>query len=145
MGEPNLVRLRVQGFHCDLYGHVNNARYLEFLEGARWETLDHLLDVEAFHRRGWTFVIVRIEIDYRAPSTLGDELGIRTWRVEMGQSSVKLRQIIRRPADDRLVAEAMVRFVVIDDRTGRPKKVSGRLREELELLPALPAEGGDPA
>mgnify|MGYP000449938842 CR=1 FL=1 len=27
--------LRVHGFHCDLYGHVNHARYLEFLEAAQ--------------------------------------------------------------------------------------------------------------
>ena len=28
--------IKVRGYHLDLYGHVNNARYLEFLEEARW-------------------------------------------------------------------------------------------------------------
>ena len=28
--------VRVRGFHVDVYQHVNNARYLEFLEDARW-------------------------------------------------------------------------------------------------------------
>ena len=28
--------VRVRGYHLDVFQHVNNARYLEFLEEARW-------------------------------------------------------------------------------------------------------------
>ena len=40
--DPRLstVRLRVRGYHLDGYGHVNNARYLEFLEEGRWGYFD---------------------------------------------------------------------------------------------------------
>ncbi|BBI61564.1 hypothetical protein HSBAA_28700 [Vreelandella sulfidaeris] len=31
------VQLRVRGYHLDGYGHVNNARYLEFMEEGRWD------------------------------------------------------------------------------------------------------------
>ncbi|MBK8344446.1 MAG: hypothetical protein IPL12_14680 [Bacteroidetes bacterium] len=24
--------IKVRGFHCDMFGHVNNARYLNFLK-----------------------------------------------------------------------------------------------------------------
>lgn len=30
------MKLTVRNYHLDGYGHVNNARYLEFLEEARW-------------------------------------------------------------------------------------------------------------
>jgi len=30
------TQIKVRGYHCDFYGHVNNARFLEFLEEARW-------------------------------------------------------------------------------------------------------------
>ena len=30
------TKIKVRGFHLDVYQHVNNARYLEFLEEARW-------------------------------------------------------------------------------------------------------------
>lgn len=33
------VALRVRGYHLDGYGHVNNARYLEFMEEGRWAFL----------------------------------------------------------------------------------------------------------
>ena len=33
------MNVRVRNYHLDGYGHVNNARYLEFLEEARWAFL----------------------------------------------------------------------------------------------------------
>ena len=46
-GNKEMIRktdIRVRGYHLDLYGHVNNARYLEFLEEARWDLFDNNLD-----------------------------------------------------------------------------------------------------
>ena len=31
------TQIKVRGYHLDVYQHVNNARYLEFLEEARWD------------------------------------------------------------------------------------------------------------
>jgi thioesterase III len=135
MSIANEFEVRVQGFHCDLYGHVNNARYLEFLEAARWETLDCCLDIGEFHRRGWTFVVVRVEIDYRRPATLGDLLAVATWREEIGRSSARVRQEVRAREDGKLVAEALVSFVVVDQERGRPLRLRGDLKEQLERLP----------
>jgi thioesterase-3 len=35
------TKIKVRGFHLDVYQHVNNARYLEFLEEARWDGLEN--------------------------------------------------------------------------------------------------------
>lgn len=142
MDAEDRFQIRVQGFHCDLYGHVNNARYLEFLEAARWECLDRHLDIEDIHRRGWSFVVVRIEIDYRAAATLGDWLWVSTWREEIGRSSALLRQEVRRRNDEGIVAEATVRFVIVDRARRRPLRMSGTVREELERLPGPEPDGG---
>ena len=32
--------IKVRGFHIDIFSHVNNARYLEFMEEARWFIID---------------------------------------------------------------------------------------------------------
>lgn len=49
----------------DAYGHVNNATYLTILETARWQFLDNLLRETGEERP--TFVVARIEIEYRVP------------------------------------------------------------------------------
>lgn len=42
------IDIKVRGYHLDLYGHVNNARYLEFLEEARWAYFDDEADLVAY-------------------------------------------------------------------------------------------------
>ena len=34
------IEIKVRGYHLDIYAHVNNARYVEFLEEARWALFD---------------------------------------------------------------------------------------------------------
>lgn len=63
--------IKVRGYHLDVYQHVNNARYLEFLEEARWEWLE---DLDAFHwmtQNNIAFIVVNININYRKPAVLG--------------------------------------------------------------------------
>lgn len=134
MSAPSSTRVRVQGFHCDLYGHVNNARYLEFLEAARWEALDRAIDVEDWHEKGWNFVIVNINIDYRRPATLGDVLTIHTRGGDIGRTSAQVEQEVLRESDGEAVARATITYVILDARTGRPHRITGEIREGLERL-----------
>ncbi|WOD06656.1 acyl-CoA thioesterase [Marinomonas sp. GJ51-6] len=36
----NIIQIKVRGYHLDVFQHVNNARYLEFLEEGRWAFFD---------------------------------------------------------------------------------------------------------
>lgn len=67
------LEIRVRGYHTDAYGHVNNARYLEFLEEARWTFFERsglpLAD-------GLQLVVTDIRIRYRRAAKVGDTLSI---------------------------------------------------------------------
>ena len=56
----HITKIKVRGYHIDLYGHVNNARYLEFLEEARWAMLDDTVDREKWHTAGYGLSVVNI-------------------------------------------------------------------------------------
>ena len=131
---PTAHEFTVYGFHCDLYGHVNNARYLEFLEAARWEAIRGAIDVEAWHRRGWLFVVAHVDIAYRAAATLGDRLRVHTWQGEFGRRSAKVHQRVVGPGD-RTVAEATITYVILDRDSQRPLPIDGEIRESLAGLP----------
>ena len=132
--------LVVHGFHCDLYGHVNNARYLEFLEAARWEALRGVIDVDAWHARGWLFVIARIDIAYRAPATLGDRLAVSTWKGDFGRRSARVLQRVTND-DGRVVVDATITYVILDRESQRPLPMDGEIRAALEQMPPAPPEG----
>lgn len=127
------TRITVRGYHLDGYGHVNNARYLEFLEEARWARLGKGSELAWWQRRGLAFVIARITIDYRAPASLGDVLTVTVDLGELGTRSGTVTQHIVRD-DGTRVAEAEVVFVVMDGTTGRPVPLDGEVGERLRAL-----------
>jgi thioesterase III len=118
----------VRGYHLDVYGHVNNARYLEFLEEARWDYFDQRIDIEQWQRSGRLFLVVNININYRHPVSLGARLlietGLHTWKRKSGV----LHQNIFQAPEMKQVADAAVTFVIGDAGTGKALLLDDKLR-----------------
>ena len=55
--------IQIRGYHLDVYGHVNNARYLEFLEEGRWTMFDGKIDLDEWRKNGRSFYVVNININ----------------------------------------------------------------------------------
>ncbi len=128
------TRIRVRGYHLDLYGHVNNARYLEFLEEGRWNWVEAEADLAGFMARNLGFSVVNININYRRPARLGDTLVIETSLKGLGNRSGVVRQVVRLDGDDALVADAEVTFVVVSLDTGKALPIDGAVRDVLAGL-----------
>ncbi len=128
------TRIRVRGYHLDLYGHVNNARYLEFLEEGRWNWVEAEADLAGFMARNLGFSVVNININYRRPARLGDTLVIETSLKGLGNRSGVVRQVVRLDGDDALVADAEVTFVVVSLGTGKALPIDGAVRDVLAGL-----------
>ncbi|WP_416137002.1 acyl-CoA thioesterase [Halomonas sp. HK25] len=129
------TRLRVRGYHLDGYGHVNNARYLEFLEEGRWGYFDDRPGLSGRLVGGEVaFVAVNLNIDYRQAAVAGDDLEIRTRLSAVGGRSARMNQEIRRVRDDALVSAATLTFVLLDVATNQAVPIAGVIRELLEPL-----------
>jgi thioesterase-3 len=126
------TEIKVRGYHLDLYGHVNNARYLEFLEEARWALVDESGGLEWFSRERLALVISRIDIRYKRPATMGDVLKIETCLVSLGEKEGVINQRILRADNDKLVAEADVTFAVISALTPGALTLEGELAQRLQ-------------
>lgn len=124
------VKLPVRGYHLDGYNHVNNARYLEFLEEARWQYYDNI-SKEALQNANWAFVIVNINIDYKFPATLGDTLRINTELNRVGNTSMTFKQDVFLNDSDTVVCTALVTFVILDKTSGKPLPIEGEIKKVL--------------
>jgi len=124
--------LKVRGFHIDVYRHVNNARYLEFLETARWEWLDNKEGFTWMAQNHIAFILVNININYRRPAVLGDVLLIDSQLEQLNGRSGVLKQVIT--CNDETVVDATLTFVCIDLRTQKALPLEGELREKLKEL-----------
>jgi thioesterase-3 len=117
--ESGIIEIKIRGYHIDLFGHVNNARYLEFLEEGRWSFFEGKIDLEGWKKRGLIFSVVNININYRSSASLGDVLEIRTRISRLGDKSGTMRQEVLQKGSEATVADADITFVMVDKKTGK--------------------------
>jgi thioesterase-3 len=126
------ITIKVRGYHLDVFGHVNNARYLEFLEEARWAFIEQEMPISRFEQKGFAFVVVNININYRQPALLDQILEIQTEMVKLGGKSAKIHQEIVLTGTGQRIADADITFVAIDIKTNQVLLLEGELRRLLE-------------
>jgi thioesterase-3 len=120
--------IKVRGFHIDIFSHVNNARYLEFMEEARWVVIDKYFDLKKMQAKGIIFVVVNININYRRPASMGDILELYLGLTKIGGKSAVFYQEIRLKGTDTVVADAQVTFVFTDKNTGKAVKIDDEIK-----------------
>ena len=128
------TQIKVRGYHLDVYQHVNNARYLEFLEEARWDGLESSAGFQWMSAHHIAFVVVNININYRRPAVLGDLLTVTSKVQQLNGQSGVLSQVVTREPEGQVVADALITFVCIDLKTQKALALEGELREHLEAM-----------
>ena len=118
-------RIEIRWNDLDVYGHVNNAIYLTYLEEVRDEWLGGSLgDPDEV----WNWVLVHVEIDFRRELALADDVVVATCRLDrVGGSSVTTREEVR-TLDGRLSAEAKAVLVTRDRESGRSRPLTAHER-----------------
>ena len=105
--------------------HVNNVVYLRWVQDIATAHWTAIAPREALDSVAW--VARRHEIDYLSAATLGEQLVVRTWVGQAeGLTFERLTEIRR--AGGQVIARARTLWVPIDRGTGRPRRVSDRVR-----------------
>lgn len=129
------VDIRVRGYHLDVYQHVNNGRYMEFLEEARWDFMEKTGFTEQLDALGRALVVVNININYRRTGLLHDLLRVSVRLSQVGNKSAQFEQVVTRIVDGKeedVVADALVTFCVMDPAIEKAVVLEGELRSVLE-------------
>ena len=121
--------LRVRFSDVDVYRHVNNVKYVEYLQEARIAIGDALWRDPDTDATG--VVVGRAEVDYQRPMVLRPEpYTVLTTVSRLGTRSMDLTSEIR--DGDELCARGRVVMVFFDRGHGRSVEPSPRLRARLE-------------
>jgi thioesterase-3 len=130
---PNVTEILTRGYHMDVFGHVNNARYLEFLEEGRWALLEAHLDLAKWAAQGLVFMVVNINVNYRKAVGPGERLEVTTGLQKLGNRSGVLDQEIRFKDSQEIAADAVVTFVIAGP-DGSAVSIEGKVQEDLLKL-----------
>jgi acyl-CoA thioester hydrolase len=122
--------LQVRFRDTDAFGHVNNAVFATYVELARVRyLLDVLQPAERFHRL--PLILARLELDFRSPIELGDDVAVETRVDRIGRTSIGMSHRMVAGPEGRLVAEVTSVIVVFDYEAARPIPVPEEWRRRV--------------
>jgi len=121
----HVMSFTVTDADLDRFGHTNNVVYLGWLEQVAWAHSQALgLDFDAYERLGVGCVARRHELDYLAPTFVGDHLAVGTWIAEFdGRLTMTRAYQIIRVRDGRSILRGRTYWVSVDMKSGRPRRM----------------------
>jgi acyl-CoA thioester hydrolase len=123
---------RVRFRDLDPMGHVNNAVFLTYLEQARVAFFSEM--GAATGLEDMNMIVARVEVDFKAPVRLGQEVEVSVRASRFGAKSFDLDYELRVAGE--LVAVAKSVQVAYDYKRREPVAVPAEWREKLSAVPA---------
>jgi acyl-CoA thioester hydrolase len=127
--------VQVRFSDVDVYGHVNNVKYFEYLQEARIAMMGRLWDEVPGSAERSALVVAQVDVDYKVPILhRAAAYDAWTWVSHVGSSSLVMETEIvdGQGADGEvLLARARVVLVFFDPATGRPRRPEDDIRAPL--------------
>ena len=137
VGNEHHFALTVYFEDTDAYGIVYYANYLKFMERARSDFIRAVGVDQAAELRssGSAYAVVEVDIKYRRPARLGDDLRILSTVDQVRASSVLIHQRVMRGEEQLTDARVTAAFL---DGQGRPRR---QPKDWVEKFNAITSKG----
>jgi acyl-CoA thioester hydrolase len=132
-GNAHHFALSVYFEDTDAYGIVYYANYLKFMERARSDMIravgvDQFAELQA---SGSAYAVVEVDIRYRSPGRLGDDLVVVSTVDQVRASSVHIQQRVMRGTELLTGARVVAAFL---DGQGRPRRQPAEWVEKFKQI-----------
>ena len=109
---------------CDLLGHLNNARYIDYMLNAREDHLKQFYNItlSEYHKQGLAWVTRSHNIQYLRPVIYNEIVCIESRLIELSESHVLVELLMFDETQTTLKALMWTNFTSIDLKTGRRKE-----------------------
>ena len=133
VGKEHHFALTVYFEDTDAYGIVYYANYLKFMERARSDFIRAVgVDqAEELRRSGSAYAVVEVNIKYRRPGRLSDDLQVVSTVQQVRASSVDIHQRVMRANE--LLTDARVTAAFLDG-AGRPRRQPSEWVEKFKAI-----------
>lgn len=130
---------------CDPMGHLNNARYIDYMLNARE---DHLRDnynitLPAFAKQGVAWVVTNHEIQYIRPVFYNEKVCIASQLIEAADTQIKVELQMYDEAMQQLKALMWTTFTHINIKTGKRENHKDEFQQFLSTVVANNVEPSD--
>ena len=132
---PNIFELPIRVYieDTDAGGIVFHAKYLHYMERARTEWVrSRGVGLRAGLEGNISYVVQRMNIHYRTPAKLDDQLLVTAEPVASSRVWMSFRQQVLKAESRELLCEAEVRVACIALDTGKPRRLPENMLEILK-------------
>lgn len=129
------TKLSTRFMDFDALHHVNNARYLNYLEEARIQYCQDVLglfsDINQFN-----VLVARIEIDFMRPILFNSSITIHTRVSKIGKKSMVFESVIcsKQKEKESIVSRALQTLVTFDSATNQSILIPEDIRIKIEAF-----------
>jgi YbgC/YbaW family acyl-CoA thioester hydrolase len=118
--EPSSV-YTVRFQDCDPMGHLNNARFIDYILNAREDHLigHYNISLREYMQKGFGWMVADHAIYYRKPAMYNEKVLIRTSLIEYGESELLMEAIVMDEGGTHVKALQWTRFVFVNVRAGK--------------------------
>jgi acyl-CoA thioester hydrolase/thioesterase-3 len=109
----------------DLNNHVHNAKYLDFIQAARYIQMRdcYNMPMEDFHALGYNWFASVAHIEYKRALRLGDQIVVRTQVKDVNGAQVVVSFWIVKKEHGKIAAEGYMTYTMISTKSGRPARI----------------------
>lgn len=125
------IPIRITADDIDFMGHVNNARYLGWVQDVVLAHWHRFAPAEQAAAHLW--VALKHEITYRRPAFLTDDVVARTMLEKVAGARAFYNTVIERGGE--VLAEVQSMWCCVDSATLRPARISREIAETYFGLP----------
>ncbi len=121
---------------CDPFGHLNNARFLDYFLHAREEHLKNYydLDLTTFYKQGLSWVVGGHEILYLKPAKYAEKVVIKTSLIDFTETSLLVEMCMLNEQSTETKSIVWTSFIPVNTATGKREKQSAEFMEFLNSV-----------
>jgi len=116
---------------CDLFGHLNNGRYIDYLLNAREDHLatEYGLDLTDFYKQGVSWLVAGHEISYIRPAAYNERVCIKSALIHADDGALLVEMLMMDEKQTHIKSLMWTKFIHVNVKTGRREKHTGSFME----------------
>lgn len=129
------TRFKVRPDDIDMFNHVHNSKYFDYVLAARYEQMaaNYDMSMEEFMQQGYGWVVKTAFVDYKRPLTMGEEFTVETGLEAFHERGCKVSFQIKSLKTNKLCCDGWFDYILINIETGRSSRITEEMIEKYTI------------
>ncbi|QQL51189.1 acyl-CoA thioesterase [Mucilaginibacter ginkgonis] len=126
---------RVRPDDIDMFHHVHNSKYFDYVLAARYEQMDtcYGMSMESFITKGFGWVVRAVQMDFKRPLAMGDYFLVKTGIETIDERGCRVHFSISNKATKKICCDGWFDFSMIEVATGKAVKLPAHVIKHYQM------------